>query len=266
MMFDAADTLYLALALYALGTLIALGSLFTTDRRPQHAALIVMIGGFAVHTFWIGVICTRTGHPPLTNLPELAAFLSWTIFAVELGLYLRYRVYAAAFFVYPLVLLLLTVPAVLGEPFTHMDPSLRSGLFTAHILFATLGIAGLLIGLAFTTLAFMQDRALRSKKRGALWQWIPSLDVCRSLSYRLLATGFSVYTLGLIAGAMWSYRTTAGIIALHMKEMSAVIAWVLFAALLQTFISGAFRGKRTLYISGAAFVAIIVAILGIAHA
>ena len=265
-MFDPADTLYVALVLYAIGTLLALGSLFTRERGPQHAALLVMIPGFVVHTFWIGVICTRTGHPPLTNLPELAAFLSWTIFAVELGLYIRYRVYAAAFFVYPLVLLLLIVPAVLGEPFTHMDPELRSGLFIAHILLTTLGIAGLLIGLSFTMLAFLQDRALKSKQRGALWQWIPSLDVCRSLSYRLLAIGFSVYTLGLIAGVMWSYRTTAGLIELRVKQVGAVVAWILFAALLQSLISGAFRGRRTMYISGAAFVAIIVALLGIAHA
>ena len=266
MTFDVADTLYVALALYTLGTLIALESLVTRDRRPQHAALLVMIVGFVVHTFWIGLICSRTGHPPITNLPEMAAFLSWTIFAVELALYIRYRVYAAAFFVYPLVLFLLAVPAVLGEPFKHMDPALRSGLFTAHILLTTLGIAGLLTGLSFTLLAFMQDRALKSKRRGPLWEWIPSLDVCRSLSYKSLAIGFSVYTVGLIAGVMWSFRGAEGPAGLRVKEIGAIVAWMLFAALLQSFIGSSFRGKRTIYISGFAFVAIIVAILGIARA
>ena len=41
--------------------------------------------------------------------------MAWMVFAVELGLWIRYRVYAASFFVYPLVLLLLTVSAVVGE-------------------------------------------------------------------------------------------------------------------------------------------------------
>src|SRR6266513_852394 len=95
-------TLYLALALYACGTLIALATLFTREIRTQQAALVVMILGFVSHTVWIGSICVRTHHPPLTNLPETAAFLSWTIFVVELVLLFKYRVHAASFFVYPL--------------------------------------------------------------------------------------------------------------------------------------------------------------------
>lgn len=265
MRLEATDLLYAALAAYALGTLIVLGSLIIRSRRLQHAALVMMIGGFVAHTIWIGTICVRTGHPPLTNLPELAAFLSWTIFAVELGLWIRYRVYAAAFFVYPLVLLLLVVTAVVGETLRGLDPELRSTLFTAHILLTTLGVAGLLIGLAFTILAGAQDRALRSKRRGPLWEWIPSLNVCKVVSYRALAIGFSIYTIGLIAGIMWSYRTTAGLLDLRVKQVGAVVAWVFFAALLQSYIAGPLHARRTAYISAGAFVAIIISILGIAR-
>ena len=262
---DAAHTIYVALAAYALGTLTVLASLLIKTRRLQHTALVMMIAGFVAHTIWIGTICVRTGHPPLTNLAESAAFLGWTIFAVELGLWIRYRVYAAAFFVYPLVLLLLTLSAVVGEPFAGLPPELRSTLFTAHILLTTLGVAGLLIGLAFSVLATVQDQALRSKHRGPLWEWIPSLNVCKLLSYRSLAIGFSVYTLGLVAGVMWSYRTTAGLMDLRVKQIGAVVAWMLFAALLQSNIAGVFRGRRTVYISAGAFIAIVVAFLGIAR-
>ena len=93
MNFDATDTIYLALAAYALGTLAVLVSLIGNSRRLQHAALLMMIAGFGLHTMWIGTICARTGHPPITNLPETAAFLSWTIFAVELGLSMSKAVY-----------------------------------------------------------------------------------------------------------------------------------------------------------------------------
>src|ERR1043166_6782342 len=109
-------TLYVALALYAAGTVAALASLFG-GKRLQTAGLVLMLAGFVSHPVWIGTICARTHHPPLTNLPETAAFLSWTIFVVELVLLVRYRVQAASFFVYPLVLMLLTVAAVVHEPF-----------------------------------------------------------------------------------------------------------------------------------------------------
>ncbi len=257
--------LYTALLFYAAGTIAALISLATRSKRPQLAGLILMIAGFVAHTVWIGTICVRTHHPPLTNLPEAASFVGWTVFAVELGLYIRYRVYAASFFVYPLVFLLLSISAVIGDTFRNMDPSLRSSLFTAHLLLSTVGVAGLLIGLAFTLLAYVQDRSLKSKKRGALWELIPSLNVCRTVSYRALTIGFGVYTLGLITGFLWSYRTTADLMVPNAKELGAVVAWIFFAILLQSFISGAFRAKRTIVISACAFVAIVIAILGIAR-
>src|SRR5437870_284624 len=186
-------TLYLALAFYAAGTIVALATLFARGRHAQHAGLALMIGGWVSHTIWIGTICARTGHPPLTNLPEAASFVAWTVFAVELVLFIRYRVQAASFFVYPLVLILVTVSAVVREPFQRLDPSLRSGLFTAHLLLSTVGVAALFIGLAFTLLTYVQDRALKNKSRGRMWELIPSLNVCKLVSYRALAIGFSIY-------------------------------------------------------------------------
>lgn len=266
MSFSPNALLYVALALYAAGTLIALASLFINGVQLQRTGLAVMVLGFISHTFWIGSICVRTGHPPLTNLPETASFVAWTVFAVELVLFIRYRVQAASFFVYPLVLILVTVSAVVREPFQKLDPSLRSGIFTAHLFLSTVGVAALFIGLAFTLLTFVQDRALKNKSRGRMWELIPSLNVCKLVSYRALAIGFSIYTLGLLAGILWSYRTTAAPIDLRAKQIGAVVAWVLFATLLQQVLSGAWRGRRTMLISAGAFIATLVAILGIHHA
>jgi ABC-type uncharacterized transport system permease subunit len=261
--FQLSDTLYVALACYGLGTLAALLSLFVRSRNLQHTGLACMIAGFVAHTVWIGTICRATGHPPITNLPEVVSFVAWTVFAVELGLWIRYRVYAAVFFVYPLVLLLLTVSAVVGESFRVLDPALRSDLFIAHLLLSTVGVAGLLISLAFGLLAVLQDRALKNKTRGRLWEMIPSLDVCRNVSHRALAIGFSIYTVGLVTGVLWSYRTDAGFMELRVKQLGAVTAWVLFGILLQSYVSNTYRRKRTVFISAGAFVAIVVAMLGI---
>jgi ABC-type uncharacterized transport system permease subunit len=257
--------LYAALLLYGIGTLAALGSLFTSARRLQLAGLLAMIGGFVCHTIWIGTICSITGHPPLTNLPEAASFVAWTIFAVELVLLAIYRVQAASFFVYPLVLILLTIAAVVREPFAHIDPALHSRIFIAHVLFATVGVAALLIGVGFAYLSYAQDRALKSKLRGRLWQWIPSLNVCNTISSRALAIGFSIYTIGIITGVVWSYQTTAGPIELRIKQIGAVVAWVLFAVVLQSAINGLQRTRRTMLISACAVIATAVAILGIHH-
>lgn len=257
--------LYIALAFYVLGTLAALASLVVRRLKLQTPALYVMIAGFVAHTFWIGTICANSGHPPLTNLSEATSFIAWTIFAVELVLYIRYRVHAASFFVYPLVLILLSVAAVLHTGFTALDPLLRSKLFIAHLLFSTVGAAGLFIGVAFTFLSYMQDRSLKEKTRGRLWEWIPSLGVCKMVSYRALSIGFTIYTFGILTGILWSYRRNTWLLEFSVKQIGAVVAWVLFAVVLQSYISGSYRARRMAIISACAFIAIVIAILGIQH-
>lgn len=254
------DLLDFALASYLVGTAVVLASLVFTWRRSQTLAFAAMLLGFAAHTAFIGTICIRSSHPPLTNLPETAAFLSWTILLVALVLYVRYKVYAAAFFLYPLVLGILLVTAIVGEPFAHVTPAFRSSLFTAHVLMTTLGVAALFIGLCFSLLAVTQDRALKSKTRGPLWNWIPSLNICNNLSHRALSIGFAIYTAGLLAGIVWSYRLAAGLMELRTKQVGAVVAWTLFAVLLRVH-----TPRTTLVLSAGAFVAVIVSILGIAH-
>ena len=173
--------------------------------------------------------------------------------------------HAAAFFVHPLVLILLTITAVVREPFARVTPEMRSRIFTAHILLTTIGIAALFIGVAFMYLSIAQDRALKSKTRGRLWEWIPSLSVCKLVSNRALAIGFSIYTLGILAGILWSYHTENVLSELRVKQVGAIVAWVLFAMLLQASMTGALRGRRTFLVSIGAFVATLIAILGIHH-
>lgn len=258
--------LYLALSLYALGTLIVLVSLVVRAHGWQRTAIVVMAAGFVSHTIWIGGICAKTGHPPITNLPETTSFIAWTILLVKLVLWLRYRVDAASFLIYPLVFLLLGISSVVGEAYHPLEPGLRSNIFTAHLLLTTVGIAALLVSVGFTVLYQIQERSLRAKRRGTLWEWIPSLKVCDLVSYRALTVGFALYTVGLVAGILFSYRTATPGWSPGVKEYGAFVAWAMFAALLQSYVSGNYRARRTLVIAALAFVSIFVSLLGIAHA
>lgn len=261
-----AFTLVATLALYALGTLAVLVALVHRSERLQRIAFLVMVGGLVAHTVYIGSICVRTGHPPLTNLSEMTTFMAWTILVVHIVLFLRFRIRAAGFFIYPLVLLLAVVSTVVHERFQPLDPSLRSNLFVAHLLLASVGVAALLVGLGFSMLYRVQERSLRRKERGPFYEWIPSLQVCDLVSYRALAVGFGIYTLGLLAGVLWSYRTASAFSTIRAKELGAYAAWIAAAILLQAYISGSHRTQRALIVSAALVVFIFVAMFGIRHA
>lgn len=259
-------SLYLAIALYGAGTVATLASLALGAVRLQRIAFWVMAAGLLAHTFWIGTICTITGHPPLTNLPEAVSFIAWTLLLINLILQVRYRIDGASFFVYPLVLLLLSTAAIVRDAFQPLPPELRSNVFIGHLLFTTVGVAGLLVALAFSAMYLMQERAIKSKKRGRIWKWVPSLRVCDRVSYRALTIGFSIYTVGVLAGIAWAYRASGVLSTPGVKEVGALVAWVMFAALLQSYLSGTYRTPRTLVIGAIAFLSILAAIFGIQHA
>lgn len=256
-------TLYFAIALYGLGALIVLWALVRREGNPPRIA--ISLAGFALlsHTVFIGTICSTTGHPPVTNLAETVTFIAWVIMVGELVLLWRYKVQAAAFFVYPVVVLLLVIAAVVREPFSGVPPSRHSGIFIAHILLTTIGVAALLVALAFAMLYFIQERAIKRKRRGAFYDWIPSLRVCDLVSYRVLTSGFGIYTLGLLVGIFWSYELHEGMMTFGAKEIGALVAWVVFAALIQSHITDSFRTKRTVVLAIIAFASILVALFGI---
>lgn len=253
------------IALYATGAVLALAALNGRSARLETVGTWTMVAGLVAHTVWIGTICARTGHPPLTNLPEIATFLSWTVLVLALLLRLRFRVDAAAFFVYPAVLLLVIVSALIAGRYDPLEEAVRSKLFVTHLLLTTLGMAGLLLGAVFTWLYHLHQHSLRTKRRNRLYDWIPSLKMCDDLSFRGLAVGFSLYTGGILAGALWAYRTVGEPMSLRGKELGAIAAWLLFAVLLRSYTSGSFRLRRNLVISVAAVACLAVALTGIRH-
>lgn len=258
-------SLLIALILYGIGSIAVLIALNGRSRKLEAASTVLMIAGLVAHTIWIGTICVRTGHPPLTNLSEITGFLAWTVLSIKLLLQFRFRVDAASFFLYPLVFLLLLVSALVGQRYVALGAEARSVLFVGHLLVTTLGMAAMVIGTVFTWLYHVHQHYLKSKRPGRLYDWIPSLQLCDFLSFRGLAIGFTLYTVGIIAGVLWAYRSVGDPFSLRAKELGAILAWLLFAALLQSYINGSFRLRRNLIVSFAAVFALAISLTGISH-
>ncbi len=258
-------SLYLTIAIYAVAAGLVFLSLLTRREQLQRLATVLICIGFVGHTIWIGTICSTTHHPPLTNLPEAASFIAWVLIVAELALLFRFKVQAAAFFVYPLVVILLATAAIVSEPFSPATPEQSSKIFIGHLLLTMIGVAALLIGLAFGALYQMQDRAMKAKKRGALYEWIPNLRVLDLVSYRSMVLGFAIYSAGILAGVLFAYNRHGALTTFGAKESGALVAWVAFAAMLQSHLSGTFRTRKTAGIALVAFLAIVVSIFGISR-
>lgn len=262
-LFSANTYLYAAMALYGVAAATVLVALIRKAGRPPRFAFLLALVALVSHTIFIGTICSRTGHPPLMNLHEAVTFIAWVVMVVQVVLLFRYKIEAAGFFVYPLVIVLLTVAAVIADPLTPLAPEDQSKLFVGHILLATVGAGALFIALAFALLYYLQDRAIKEKRRGLFYDWVPSLKACDLVSYRALAIGFAIYTLGVLTGILWAFQRHPEPTTTGAKEIGAAIAWVFFALLLHSHVIGTFRTRKTVVLAVGAFLSILVAIFGI---
>jgi len=128
-----------------------------------------------------------------------------------------------------------------GRPFSGTAPVawIQLHIVTSVVSYAILTVAAV-AGLA----AFLQDRALRSKQRGALAGRLPSLSDCESLQVRLLAVCAVVMGLGLVTGMATQYFETGLLLALDHKTLLALATFVVLVLLLAAYLRTGIRGRR----------------------
>lgn len=126
-------------------------------------------------------------------------------------------------------------------------PRHPGAMLTAHIVAATLGLA--LFGLAsfLSALYLLQERQLKKRSFGPLFQRLPSVSELDRLTFRLTIGGFIVYTFALGLGILWAFHI--GETGLLVRIYLAIGAWVVFAFVLQTRITTGWRGRQAAWLT-----------------
>lgn len=98
----------------------------------------------------------------------------------------------------------------------------------------------------------------------ALWLGtIPSLAQLDVLIYRTVAVGLPLLTLGIITGAMWAHEAWGAYWQWDPKETAALFSWIVYAVYMHLHTRREFRGVRSAWISGIAFLTIMFCYFGV---
>ena len=89
------------------------------------------------------------------------------------------------------------------------------------------------------------------------------LDSLDSLSYRILAFGFPLLTLGILSGAVWANEAWGSYWSWDPKETWAFITWLIFAFYLHTRLQYGWDGKKSAYVATFGFFIVWVCYLGV---
>jgi cytochrome c-type biogenesis protein CcsB len=255
----------LATALYSLGLLHSFLTIIKRQKTLFRIAMLGICSGFVVHFLSILFAWIELKHLPISNLHEVLSFFAFVIVLAFLLSYARYRMDSLSVFIFTLVFIL-TLGANLVHSQRTMRPEVLKSLWLyIHVPTTFLGYAALFVAFAVGIMYLIQEKELKRKRPQAFYYRLPSLEVCDELGYRALGIGFSLLTIGIVAGAFWASRSQNTSWERDPKIIWSYVTWLIYAVLLHYRLSAGWRGRRAAWMSVIGFIIVLAAFFGTRH-
>jgi cytochrome c-type biogenesis protein CcsB len=248
--------LVLTLVLYAVGAVSVLLQALTRRRLLTSWTVSATLAGFAVHTAALSQRWTEVGHFPAVGLRDASSLLAWTIVLAFLMVYTRTRVEALGLAVYPMAFLLVLVANLVVPSDRGGDPILKGLFLPIHTTFAFLGYAALFMAFTLGVLYLIQERELKSRSPRAFYYLVPSLERCDTLSARSVEIGFGFLTVAIVTGLLWNHHARGHYWTGDPKEWSAVLAWLIYVALILARYRTGWGGRRAAWLGIVGFASV----------
>ncbi len=222
----------------------------------------LILQALAIGLRWVESHRMGIGHAPLSNLYESMVFFSWAIVLIYLVYVRKVRNRLLGTFVMPLAFLALASTALMDKDIRPLVPALQSNWLTAHVITCFLGYAAFAVAFSLSLLYLLQSRSGEGGT-GFLRSHLPSAELLDDYSYRIIAVGFPMLTLGIITGAAWANSAWGTYWSWDPKETWSLIVWLIYAAYLHARIVRGWRGRRAAWLSILGFSATLFCYLGV---
>jgi len=241
---------HISLFAYAAGAAAFLTWLVRPSRRWVQAGRILLLAGLVLHVAAfvspgeVSVAAVGLGAEGWKG-GQLFSLLAAATVAGYLLLDWKYELPVAGAFVAPFTVAVM-VPAHLVKSSARMvAPQLiHSVALFVHVGAAALGTAALALAFGLSLLYLASERQLKSKRPGRLFARLPSLELIDRAGYRLAVWGFVFLSLAIATGSLVSRESTGAAMPMAPKQGFAILAWALFAALIQARLVAGWRGRR----------------------
>lgn len=156
----------------------------------------------------------------------------------------------------------LTIAAPLLLPATHTLPHTEQTLFKIHLFIATLAYSLFTIAAMHALLMAVVERHLHSRTLSTMLQRLPPLLTMEHLLFRILWAGFTLLTLTLMSGMLFSEELFGKALQLSHKTAFALVSWGIYAALLGGRLRYGWRGRTAIRWTLSGFLVLLLAYIG----
>ncbi len=258
--------LLMTLAAYVVAAVHYIVAFMHKRRSSERVAFMSLAAGFALHTASLITDWVEDGHYPLFGLRETLSFLAWTLVVAYLLTLTRYRTVALGSFTLPLVSVLTFIAMVArdrsGAASTELTGSAASWLFPLHTTLLLFAYAAFFVVFAASVMYLLQERELRNKTFSAIFHRLPSLMTVNDIATHAAGIGFTLLTLGVLTGMLWSSARDGLLWHNDPKEIFAVITWLLYLVLILYRSTASWRGRRAAWLGVIGFALVLCTFFG----
>jgi ABC-type transport system involved in cytochrome c biogenesis permease subunit len=227
---------------YLVGALAYLHFIFTLKEQSPKIGRMLLLVGAILHAAGFVSRYFVAGYTPITSLFESLSFSAFAIVCVFLAFELRYHLRVLGAFVAPLAFAFSVSAAFLPGEVRALAPALNSYWLPVHVMLLFFGNAVFAVAFGAGIMYLLMERELKTKKMGAIFKRLPSLNVTGSI--------WAEYAWG----SYWSWDP---------KEVWSLITWLLYAALLHGRVTVGWRGRKAAILAIVGFCAILFTFLGV---
>ncbi len=223
-------------------------------------AFLLLLVGVVLRGVWAGRV-------PWGNMYEFSITGALGILGVFLALSIRRDLrWLGLFVVIPTLLWLGLAVTVLYTEAAQLVPALKSYWLVIHVAAAIICFGAFTFAAATAGLALARGRAERTQGTVDVTGWlarVPSKERLESLTNRVVAFSFPLWTFAVVAGAIWAENAWGRYWGWDPKETWAFITWVVFAAYLHARSTAGWRGSRASWIAIAGWVSFLINYFGV---
>ena len=238
------QVLFVCILLYMLSAAAYSVYLVIQRDKVQLIGGLLLAAGFAGQTLFIAWRYAQTGHMPVNNLHETLVIVAWALVAVFLLLRFRFKLKVLGVYAAPLATFILLAAIQFPAEPLQPDNVLKGFWLVVHIITIFVGDGALVLAAGVGVLYLLQERAIKNKSRGFFFKRLPSLERLDTTGYACIVTGFTMLTIGLIAGMVYAKTLWGRFWSWDPKEVWSAITWIFYAVLLHQRLTVGWRGRR----------------------